>query len=237
MVHPASLKSLPNIVIHHADREEAHTNAPPVSFPSFTFTFPSPLEQVHPVLDSNPSVTPQFPKISIVVLPPVTTPPPVPIDLLVHWIYDLPESSYFGMDEQVVPGNLDPPLPPSPFDKPPFLLEASDDVVAEYYKIVMDEKLTKGELKRALQIWKGSLPPYLQSRYEEAEAERQRISAVEQDLRAQRVTRLSPLARQIADQIEAIRLNDEFTVLEEEHMIRELMQSIPEGVREELTAQ
>lgn len=41
------------------------------------------------------------------------------------------------------------------------------------------------------------------SKYEESEAERQRMFAVERDLRAQRVTRLSPQARQVADRIEA----------------------------------
>ncbi|VDM81545.1 unnamed protein product [Strongylus vulgaris] len=64
------------------------------------------------------------------------------------------------LDESSLPGIVNPPAP-VPIDRPPFLLEAPDDVVAEYFKITMDEKLTKGELKLALQAWKASLPPFL----------------------------------------------------------------------------
>ncbi|CAJ0592662.1 unnamed protein product [Cylicocyclus nassatus] len=244
--------------IHHADNGD-YTQPPAlVTFPPFTFRIIA-----EPPPTSTP--TPFFPPLA-----PIATPSPVPIELMVHWIYDVDdrngnmepgENSYPGVViyPQALPLNpppilcnpgirfepampcyledtFNPPAPIFPTERPPFLLEAPDDIVAEYFKITMDEKLTKGEMKRALEVWKASLPPILLQKYEETEAERERLSLLERDLRAQRVTRLSPLARQVADEIEAIRTNEDFTVMEEEHMIEEILQSIPEDIRQELLA-
>ncbi|EYB82307.1 hypothetical protein Y032_0362g3495 [Ancylostoma ceylanicum] len=230
----------PTVFIHHAERDEILTTPPTV-----TCAPQDPQESWNVV--PNPVGIPD--NNVAVPVPAVAAPPPVPLEVLVHWIYDVENREDAGVPNDgtaagIAPAlhSFHPPAPaappvPLPFDRPPFLLEASDDIVAEYFKITMDEKLTKRELKCALELWKASLPPYLLTKYEESEAERQRMFAVERDLRAQRVTRLSPLARQIADRIEAVRSNDDFTVLEEEHMIREIMQSVPDEIREELTAQ
>ncbi|RCN40723.1 hypothetical protein ANCCAN_13330 [Ancylostoma caninum] len=233
-------ESLPTVFIHHADRDEALTTPP-------TLTCAPQDPQASWNIIPNP---PGVPDNNVVVpVPTVAAPPPVPLEVLVHWIYDVENKEDGGVPNdggasKIAPAlhSFHPPAPapppaPLPLDRPPFLLEASDDIVAEYFKITMDEKLTKRELKCALELWKASLPPYLLTKYEESEAERQRMFAVERDLRAQRVTRLSPLARQVADRIEAVRSNDDFTVLEEEHMIREIMQSVPDEIRDELTAQ
>ncbi|KAL6731079.1 hypothetical protein Aduo_001987 [Ancylostoma duodenale] len=235
-------ESLPTVFIHHADRDEVLTTPPTVT------CAPQDPQGGWNIIPNPPGV----PDNNVVVpIPTVAAPPPVPLEVLVHWIYDMENKEDAGVPidggaSKLAPAlhSFHPPAPaappvelPLPLDRPPFLLEASDDIVAEYFKITMDEKLTKRELKCALELWKASLPPYLLTKYEESEAERQRMFAVERDLRAQRVTRLSPLARQIADKIEAVRSNDDFTVLEEEHMIREIMQSVPGEIRDELTAQ
>ncbi|KAK6729864.1 hypothetical protein RB195_006737 [Necator americanus] len=227
--------TFPTVFIHHADRLENPTSppAPPVTCAP---QVQNPWGVIPPNQEPNPDNT-------LVVQPPaVSSPPSVPLEVLVHWIYDEENGGDVvaplgGSTNQILPPAPLPPPPPQPIDRPPFLLEATDDTVAEYFKIIMDERLTKRELKCALEAWKATLTPYLLSKYEESEAERQRMFAVERDLRAQRVARLSPAAKLIADKIEAVRLNDEFTVLEEEHMIREIMQSAPLEIREELTAQ
>ncbi|CAJ0592666.1 unnamed protein product [Cylicocyclus nassatus] len=151
---------------------------------------------IYDVDDRNGNIRPgeSYPGVVIYPQAPPLNPPPVLCNPGVRF-------------EPAVPCYLEdtfnPPADIFPMERPPFLLEAPDDVAAEYFKINMDEKLTKGEMKRALEVWKASLPPILLQKYEEAEAERERLSLVEKDLRAQRVTRLSPLARQVADEIEA----------------------------------
>ncbi|WKX91896.1 hypothetical protein Q1695_010154 [Nippostrongylus brasiliensis] len=151
--------------------------------------------------------------------------PAIPLEVLVHWVSgagaagprDSPEANYSNISAL-----------------PPFLVGTSEEIQQRYAEIVDNPTLTKGAVKSSLQLWKLSLQEESQAKYEQFESDQEQSFAMERRRTTDLLSSLEPTAKQVAEQILAIRANDNLTVLEERRLIQDVLHSVPTSIQDQL---
>ncbi|VDM52025.1 unnamed protein product [Angiostrongylus costaricensis] len=207
------------ILIHHADAQNFETS----SFPVCGDTCSKMAWEIHPSGGKTTDTDTSLPVESLLLMPPSST-TKLPLEVVVRLVYGTRDRQN---STSAVRGT-------SAAELPSFLTGASNDVIRKYFEITNNPTLTKGDVKNALKRWKLMLSTDLLEKYDEVQVEKAQKLAEEHDRQSQRISSLSVMAKQVAEQIEAIRSNDGLTMAEEEYLIGDIMQSIPDDVRAEL---
>ncbi|VDP37823.1 unnamed protein product [Heligmosomoides polygyrus] len=154
--------------------------------------------------------------------------PVIPLEVVVHWLSGDGEAVQDSTDRIAsVTANL---------DRPAFLIDVPEDVARRYLEITHNQSLTKGEAKNALDQWKSTLSEDMSRKYEQEQSEKEQTLTVERKRQSEATAALNPTARQVAEQIEALRANDNLTIMEEQRLIQDVMQNIPPELRQQLAA-
>lgn len=154
--------------------------------------------------------------------------PVIPLEVVVHWLSGDGEAVQDSTDRIAsVTANL---------DRPAFLIDVPEDVARRYLEITHNQSLTKGEAKNALDQWKSTLSEDMSRKYEQEQSEKEQTLTVERKRQSEATAALNPSARQVAEQIEALRANDNLTIMEEQRLIQDVMQNIPPELRQQLAA-
>ncbi|PAV83134.1 hypothetical protein WR25_23950 isoform D [Diploscapter pachys] len=117
---------------------------------------------------------------------------------------------------------------------PHFLQEANPDQVSAYLAITTNTDLTKSERNRQLNEWLQRQDPDVQTSFLAANSAQQRILDEMDAAQQQAESKLSLEAKQVAQQIRAIRSNQNMTVADENRLITEILQEVPTNIRKEL---